>query len=370
MDDSRTQSQAQLPSVLDNSKQQLKKLYFKPSTTEALHSAILLKARNNPISSPPASLPNPPKTSFFSNVINSKPFTPKTIQVNSLLPITPITNQLEPIEQANITTDELDSPLKILKNLKPCLDPLRSSTSDDEESHAENFEKKCQTLRDSNFISSSDIILISTSNSKQTNNTQQKNLYLRKLPPTQINSLSSNTPITLSQSATVLPKAISQQILQNRTGSKRGKEEALSNSSSSDEEDLNNQKNQKQPTLSNLNIKCQSATNVRHSASIKYTNNSNNLLTTTTPPYITPVVSCSISNLSNNNNTLNSLSINSPPNLSYCLEPELINSPSSMSSTSSSFCSSSSPSTNSSSSSASVKSQDYDSKFSSKQIKL
>ncbi|CAF0716223.1 unnamed protein product [Brachionus calyciflorus] len=256
---------AQLPAV---QQQQLKKLYFKPSTTEALHSAILLKARNN------SQKPQP------------------LCKVPTKIPLLSISSkQIE-----NSDDFELETPFKIkenilssIKNIKNGLDILRTSTSDDEDSHSDNIERKRQT--DSDIIILDNII---------------KNV--------------------------------------NRSG-KRGKEEALSNSSSSDEEDLNNQKAQKQPALT-INLK---PISVKPRFNNMLSLNVSNTTISQAPPFITPVVSCS--------NSSTSLCFTSPSNyLNTNLEHELINSPSSLS-TSSSCCSSSSSPYSGLSSASSVKSQ-------------
>ena len=183
---------------------QSKKLYFKQSATEALHSAILLKARNpsgmsgsgggvNDLS--PAAqqgtttttmplLSQASDSSAASQAKNQSPkltLCPKLANANTLLTISAsMANSSQILNNLNSTLDlmnnscsggggigntsgenghqlgenldELDSPFKIkenilasIRNLKPVLiglDPLRSSTSDDEDSHADNVERK------------------------------------------------------------------------------------------------------------------------------------------------------------------------------------------------------------------------------------
>lgn len=106
------ESKSQLPTV----QPQVRKLYFKSSATEALHSAILLKARNSNQKGK-----NVTKMPIIGTSAYSKP---------------------EPDEQ------ELESPLKIkenlqasVKNIKSGFDMLRCS-SDDEDNHSDNLERK------------------------------------------------------------------------------------------------------------------------------------------------------------------------------------------------------------------------------------
>lgn len=112
-------------------------------------------------------------------------------------------NQME-TSGSSVTTsnhgDEFDTPFKIkenifmsIKNLKPVLlglDPLRSSTSDDEDSHSENMERKALSSSPEMNISESDsivdsssptdvIVLGSTVAAKSGPQVQQRNVYLR-----------------------------------------------------------------------------------------------------------------------------------------------------------------------------------------------
>lgn len=182
-----SQSTSVEPIQPQNQNGQSKKLYFKQSATEALHSAILLKARN-PFGS---DLQQQQQTSnisskFKSNAEANKILCPKLANANTLLTISSTANSsqilnninnLDGNNNSNNLADnnnqsncenssnnqsnfdelaELDSPLKIkenilasIRNLKPVLiglDPLRSSTSDDEDSHSDNIERKFKTF--------------------------------------------------------------------------------------------------------------------------------------------------------------------------------------------------------------------------------
>ena len=99
--------------------------------------------------------------------------------------------------------DEFDTPFKIkenifmsIKNLKPVLlglDPLRSSTSDDEDSHSENMERKASSvsspspemnISESDSIADSsssptDVIVLGSTVAKSGPQVQQRNVYLR-----------------------------------------------------------------------------------------------------------------------------------------------------------------------------------------------
>lgn len=176
---------------------QSKKLYFKQSATEALHSAILLKARNptsnnnsDSLLSDQATETTLPLLTQTDSTLNSTAsktsqkltLCPKLTNPNALLTISAsMANSSQIMNNLNSTLDllnnnqdntsinshqyqmnenrlnngdldELDSPLKIkenilasIRNLKPVLiglDPLRSSTSDDEDSHVDNVERK------------------------------------------------------------------------------------------------------------------------------------------------------------------------------------------------------------------------------------
>lgn len=188
------ESKSQLPTV----QPQVRKLYFKSSATEALHSAILLKAR---ISNQKSK--NVTKMPVIGTSVYSKPETDE---------------------------QELESPLKIKENLQASVKSIKSGfdilrcSSDDEDSHSDNLERK-----------KPDIIILDKSN---------------------------------------------------KSFRKRGKEEALSNSSSDEEE-------------STLKINKHSSLNLN----LKPIGNK--------PPFITPVVSA-----------------NYAPNY---LEPEIITSPNSLS---------------------------------------
>ena len=316
-----------------NQNTQSKKLYFKQSATEALHSAILLKARN-PLGSDlqqqqqqqqqqQTSIINNTKL-FKSNAEANKILCPKLANANTLLTISSTANSSQILNNINnldtsnnsnlidsnqpnsennnnnnnnhMSFDELaelDSPLKIkenilasIRNLKPALiglDPLRSSTSDDEDSHSDNIERKFKNLTKTNQNEStamdsspaeSEVIILSQNQSLKSNiqlkpqqqqqqqtqfallkQPQQRHIYLRANSTntagtktlTKLPNFASNLSIATSQlnaSSTV----ISTPVLINKTGqlskiqlsratSKRGKEEALSNSSSSDEEE-------------------------------------------------------------------------------------------------------------------------------------
>ena len=317
-----------------NQNTQSKKLYFKQSATEALHSAILLKARN-PLGSDlqqqqqqqqQTSIINNTKL-FKSNAEANKILCPKLANANTLLTISStanssqILNNINNLDNANSNNlnlidsnqpnsennnnnnnhmsfdelAELDSPLKIkenilasIRNLKPALiglDPLRSSTSDDEDSHSDNIERKFKnftktnqnepaTAMDSSPAESEVIILSQNQNLKsniqlkpqqqqqQTQFTllkqpQQRHIYLRANSTntagatktlTKLPNFASNLSIAAASQLNTNSTVISTPVLINKTGqlskiqlsratSKRGKEEALSNSSSSDEEE-------------------------------------------------------------------------------------------------------------------------------------
>ena len=190
---------------------QSKKLYFKQSATEALHSAILLKARNpsgentnnnasstiNGATTTTTSIMSTntgqsecaaSKTASAPSSSSKMPLCPKLANANTLLTISSsMANSAQILSNLNFNIDlmnynfdsantnnsqqqsqqqqqqtnennrdrdmdELDSPFKIkenilasIRNLKPVLvglDPLRSSTSDDEDSHTDNVERK------------------------------------------------------------------------------------------------------------------------------------------------------------------------------------------------------------------------------------
>ena len=429
MDESKlTSSTPHLPvvnqqsSINDHSKQQqqqqqqLKKLYFKPSATEALHSAILLKARN-PTSSSLKSLPTPANTTattttntislnsstltttnnlsklsynletandnvsntnfllmnMSTNISNKVSPQPKHTNLNFLhsisvssdlnpnnnndnnnnnnvygnnsvliaqseqaskqqtvkfqtetetmaAPSTATTSSSQSPPNSNNSTqntnnnnyfysDEFDSPLNIkenifasIKNLKPVLDPLRSSTSDEEDSHSDNFEckssMKATTIKPEEHSTitttnnNPEIILLGTANkmtiqtatatmlspppqiSQPTNH--PRSIYFRvanslnfKTQPTKfinninIGNTSSNTSTSHHlhhyHSTVILTKTPNGSLFSNNLvsgathlvnrmgGSKRDKEEAaLSNSSSSDEESDHHNQNQRQ----------------------------------------------------------------------------------------------------------------------------
>lgn len=445
---------ANLPNCQQNQQQHLKKLYFKQSTTEALHSAILLKART-PLNTCASNLVKTPSFSNYpsiksdaSNPSRQQQLKQISIQENSNVDNARIklsdeensthVDNLLSIDSGSYSTtqlnnsaincsDELDSPLKIKENifmsinyLKPVfsgLDPLRSSTSDDEDSHSDNLDRKAKQIEDTSVkdttqtqtSESSEVIIIGSNNVKFNKKTslvqtaslqhlsqqyQQRSVYYRKnthiinpnpkmISSSRIKIPSSNaiqTTLVTTTEPTLIIKNNNLNILNNKAGSKRGKEEALSNSSSSDEDDLN----QKQSNFTNNSVnKLNQLFNqngtvaltpiAKQMTTISSGNKYNNMLTLNmtagTQPNITPVVSAAA-------NTNQASGTNAIQNVTNYLEPEIINSPSSMSSTSSSFCSSSSsssssPSSNQSSLSKSQKSsidQDYDTKFTSKLI--
>lgn len=106
------ENKSQLPTV----QPQVRKLYFKCSATEALHSAILLKARNsNPKSKNVTKMPS------IGTGVYSKP---------------------------ELDDYELESPLKIKENLQTSVKSIKTgfemlrSSSDDEDSHSDNLERK------------------------------------------------------------------------------------------------------------------------------------------------------------------------------------------------------------------------------------
>jgi hypothetical protein len=370
----------------DNSKsnqQQLKKLYFKPSATEALHSAILLKARTPATVSAPSANPStllankPPQTvnNVLSNNQNTSsidsasaattisnasaykasPQQPKQANLSSLLSISSMSslnaaitetqtnseNQLPKV--ATLTTDnqvdmatstlshansssnpdEFDSPLKIKENLlasiknMPMLDALRSSSSDDEDIHSENMERKVKQQQQSSSTeiedhnNNSEVILLGSNTttktfvqSVQAPPQQQRNVYFRTNslnfktvphPPKFINNINLTPSVTSNSSnganSTVIltrtpngsifsNNLISTHLMSRMGGSKRGKEEAaLSNSSSSDEESEHQHQRPRQNASSTTTTTILLANN-SNTATLNNANSTNNTTTT------------------------------------------------------------------------------------------
>jgi hypothetical protein len=411
--------------------QQSKKLYFKSSATEALHTAILLKARS-PTSVASATV----QTTFDTVSINSRQSNSATTQssLGNFSKLPPKWTNASALLQANATSqsasgtpisvlasplisnysDELDSPLKInenivasIRNLKPMLanlDPLRSSTSDDEESHTNTIERKFMHAKSATqeLISSTSKASISPNVSVKNNNQQSSRGYLRTnssssyygsyTKPSVINNRhsSSKTHMTNSSTVNTTPvRAVSRlmttsgassslmHLQLSRLSNKRGKEEALSNSSSSDEEEqqLQSQQNQtsnhSQKLQQLLNDKTPSLLSSFHK-SVKSANTSN----LTHQPQITPVVSAAAAAAAAASNAaalsttktlglFTNLSV-TPSLLNSSSDSENITSPSSISSSSSSPLYSSSSSASSTSSTQSHKAGSFDNDLDSK----
>lgn len=357
---------------------QSKKLYFKQSATEALHSAILLKARNpsglltsssttapspstlspsnenNSQTATTTTTPIPSQSEIHKAQTNKLTLCPKLANTNTLLTISAsmanssqILNNLNSTldlmnnnntenshQNDNFDFDEFDSPLKIkenilasIRNLKPSLvglDPLRSSTSDDEDCHTDNTERKFksfqqmdQDLNQENSIMNHDdneVVLLSCSTKftlPSTTNYHQKPVYLRASSTNSKNLTKlPNCAQNPKSSTVILNKAIRiKNTISTSASNKRGKEEALSNSSSSDEETENSSKILT-PTIKHqslINLPTSLKTNINSTFKLQQLvikqipppitilNNKNNVLLTlnmnnSNQQYITPVV--------------------------------------------------------------------------------